>query len=229
MANPFQTSTQYITDTNSSSKIKYTTDPNAVLLLNPGELGFNFASGTLQVGTINPALPPKIIIDQNNSFINYLTSDLNTTVTNKVPTSATVRRELDKKADLTHSNQFTGMNEFPYLRVNDAAPSQENIAVTIKMLRDYLDGVSKDIKTTIAAGGNTSGVDGAAKVTKRFIFPEPIEMWDVQHDMHTRIVTMTIVDLLGNQQVAPYKHITDNRLQIYFSEPVAGEVTIVFN
>lgn len=124
-------------------RLKYANRPlyNPLNLL-PGELAYNYLDNTLYIGNldnINNPDPIKIIAG-NNSFINFLVNDISDSIPDKVPTSAAVALALSHKADLTHSNIFTGMNEYPYLKISTAAPSQQNITVTIKMLTEYIDG-----------------------------------------------------------------------------------------
>jgi hypothetical protein len=100
--------------------------------LEEGKLFFDFATKQLLIGnngnvesavSIDHLLTP--ILDQNESHKTLSSKDLYKVLLNKV--------------DLRHSNKFTGMNEFPYLKVSTAAPSQLDVVVTIRMLEDYLD------------------------------------------------------------------------------------------
>lgn len=235
MANPFETSTTYVTNTNNNTTIKYTNSPNSALSLGPGELGYNYATGNYMIGPLNPSNPNVILISQNNSFYEYLTADINLNVTNKVPTSRAVAIELDKKASIMHSNQFTGMNEFPYLRVIDAAPAQENIVVTIKMLREYLEG-TYDLSGVQVFPGVIEKIlkeklpeVSTPTIVKKFRFMSPIKTWDIEHNMNTDNFSIVILDTNNKQNEAPV-HIVDlNHIQVLFTAPVAGEATVTFN
>lgn len=230
MANPFTTSTTYVTDNTSTGKIKYTNSPSISLILNPGELGFNFASGVLSIGSPGASGATTTLIDQNNSFVNFLTSDISLNQNTKVPTARSVRQELDKKADLSHSNKFTGMNEFPYLRIIDAAPSQVNMTVTIKMLQDYLTGDSTNsgvLPVLIDAAVSKLDLSSGSK-TKKFIIRSPLKTWDIDHGMNSRSFTLSILDVDNNQHDAPYTIIDENRFQIHFSVAIAGEAVVIF-
>lgn len=225
MPNPFNsgntdpiTNTEYKTDTRNTTVIKYTNSPTYTPTLLPGELAYNYMSGTMFIGALNPSDSPKTLIANNNSFQNFLTTDINLNVSNKVPTSRSVRLELDKKADLTHSNQFVGMNEFPYLRIRDAAPAQLDIAVTIRMLEDYLVALGIDPSSTVAR-------------RKTYHFSVPLMEWVIDHNENTTAINVQVIDINGVENFAPVTYVTVNNLNntitINFTTPVAGDAYLV--
>lgn len=235
MPNPFNsgntdpiTNTEYQSDIRNTTVIKYTNSPTYTPTLLPGELAYNYMSGTMFIGALNPSDNPKTLIANNNSFQNFLTTDINLNVSNKVPTSRSVRLELDKKADLTHSNQFVGMNEFPYLRIRDAAPAQLDIAVTIRMLEDWMLGDGGNINNSIINDLIDQKLVQFPKITFReYSFLDPLLIWNISHEFNTINLDLTITDENGIEQKAPYNK-TNNSIQIVFSTPVAGKVRVVF-
>jgi hypothetical protein len=229
MANPFETSTTYVTNTNSTSTVKFTSSPGTVLTLKPGELGFSYATGNFMIGPLNPSDPNTILISANNSFFENVTSDINYNITTKVPTSRSVAIALDKKADLTHSNQFTGMNEFPYLRIIDSAPAQENIAVTIKMIRDYLEGTSDRMGVIDQILADKLPKISTPSIIKRFKFNIPLLHWEINHDMKTTDFTFIVLDQDEIQNEAPFTIVDENTFIINFTAPMVGEASVTFH
>lgn len=234
MANPFisnsstPTQTEYQSDIRNTTVIKYTNSPTYIPTLLPGELAYNYMSGTMLIGALNPSDSPKTLIGNNNSFQNFLTTDVNLNISNKVPTSRSVRLELDKKADLTHSNQFTGMNEFPYLRIRDAAPAQLDIAVTIRMLEDWMLGDGGDINKSIINDLLNQKLENITQITFReYNFPVPLLTWDINHNFNTLNLDLTIIDSNNVENKAPYTK-TNNSVQIVFTTPIAGKARIIF-
>jgi len=233
MANPFSSSTTIntavVTPTSttptSSLKLSYTNSPIVNTKLSTGELLYNYYNNILYLGAYNASDPNIKLIDFNNTFVRFLTPEINENISDKVPTSRAVRLELNKKADLTHSNQFTGMNEFPYLRILDAAPAQQNIAVTIRMLKDYIEGTEGVIKKLIedyAPSGSTKSV------YKEYKFPIPILDWTISHSENTEFFSTNIIDSNGQQHDAPLEIINKNNFIIHFNNPVSGILQVTY-
>jgi len=238
MANPFaSTSTTTATPINSSTDalmgetVPYTNNPIFNIKLKPGQFGIHYPTKTVYIGAYNPSDSNIPIISNENSFVQFLTGAVDENVSNKVPTSRAVRLELNKKADLTYSNQFTGMNEFPYLRVVDAAPSQLDIAVTIRMLKDYIEGeysaINKLIEEAVAKlpGG---GGSGSNSIFVKYVFNTPILEWDIKHKYNTISFSFIIKDNNNIQHEAPYDIINSNNFIIRFNEPISGTLLVTY-
>jgi len=231
MANPFSSSTVINTatvtptSTTSSLKLAYTNSPVINTKLSTGELLYNYYNNILYLGAYNTNDPNIKLIDFNNALVKFLTPDISETISDKVPTARAVRLELNKKADLTYSNRFTGMNEFPYLNVIDAAPSQQNIAVTIKMLKDYIEGSRGVIRKLID--------DYAPTVTTKSVYKEykfltPNLNWKINHSKNTTFFSINIVDSDGQQHDAPLEIIDKNNFIIHFNTPISGTLQVTF-
>lgn len=233
MANPFSSSTTIntavVTPTSTtptpSLKLSYTNSPIVNTKLSTGELLYNYYNNILYLGSYNASDPNIKLIDFNNTFVRFLTPDINETITDKVPTSRAVKLELNKKADLTHSNQFTGMNEFPYLRILEAAPSQQDIAVTIRMLKDYIEGSEGVIKKLI---DNYAPTVTTKSIYKEYKFPIPITDWKVSHSENTTFLSTYILDSEGQEHDAPLEIINKNNFIIHFNTPVSGTLQVTF-
>lgn len=238
MANPFSTSTTINNSSNQPTtsgfgRIPFITSPLQTLVLGPGEIGYDYVTETAYVGALNnnPNIP---IVSKQNSLINFLCYDVSETVSNMAPTARAVRLELNKKADLTYSNRFTGMNEFPYLSILESPPSQQDVVVTIRMLRGYIEGSSNIIKKMIddeisaaaLAGTKTDGI--SASIVRKYRFPTPILNWHVTYSDKATSFSYEVMDLDGIIHEAPYTIIDSNNFTVNFNEAIAGTLRVTY-
>jgi hypothetical protein len=207
----------YIEDVTPVTIIKYSNNPEySPWNLLRGELSYNYESNTLMIGNlINPgANKPVTIFTGTNDFANLLISAVSVAVTDKAPTSASVAYALNQKADLTHSNKFTGINEFPYLDISTCAPIQENMPVTIKMLLDHLGGENARILSI--------------QLFNNYLEPDQSKIL-VQHSSgFPNFEVVSITDTSGDKHVAPVEVIDQDSFIINFSTPTAVEVKVMF-
>ena len=208
--------TEYITSLNLIPPLDPPSpDPNLNLLVittdqGLASLSYNFTSNSLIATTLDNQ-SSSTIFSGPSTFASFLTSSVTLTVTDKAPSSAAVAFELNKKADLTHSNIFTNMNEFPYLRIADSAPSQRNLPVTIRMLREY-------VQETLAELGLIQNVS----VGLYQFLDEALEEVIVQHNKHT--VNFEVIEILeaetDAQHIVPITVLDDNSFKLNFSYPI---------
>jgi hypothetical protein len=224
-----------------TSKIKFSNTSNYTQALDPGELGFNYYDNTLYIGNINPSNNPLILMAGNlaNIVESYMTDIVDSTLTNKLPTASAIYKILLHKVDLHHSNKFTGMNQFPYLRISTCAPAQKDVAVTIRMLEDYLIGngqngspYEKGILTDpaspiiddIAAAVSTNL---SRTVSHTYPFTNQ-QVFIINHNMHTGNLSYVIRDLNNDINIAPVEIIDSNNIRINLSFHMSGTVEITF-
>ena len=182
-------------------RIKVSTDinyiPNNLLL---GELAYGFDDNTLFIGSPDSNLPTVIISDNkiNNLIATYFDDHL----------TAHISSLLTTKADLTHSNVFIGMNEFPYLHVSDSAPAQRNLPVTIRMVKEFM-------QETLASLGLLQNVT----VGIYQFLDEPLKEIVIQHNKHT--LNFDVVEVLeaetNNYHKPEIETLDDNSFKLIFS------------
>jgi hypothetical protein len=234
MANPFSTST---TINNSSTqpttsgfgRVPFITSPLQTLIIGPGEIGYDYVTETAYIGSLNntPNIP---IVSKQNSLINFLCHDVSETISNMAPSARAVRLELNKKADLTFSNRFTGMNEFPYLNILEAPPSQQDVVVTIRMLKGYIEGSSNVIKKMIIDEISATVLNGTNTnfIVRKYKFPNPSLTWLVTYSDNATSFSYEIMDLNGIVHDAPYTIIDKNNFTVDFNEATAGTLRVTY-
>jgi hypothetical protein len=126
-------------------------DPTPTVL-EEGKLFFDFTNNQLLIGTGGG-------VRYATNIDHLLSSVLDQNEEHKTLSSKALYKILLNKVDLRHSNKFTGMNEFPYLKISTSAPSQKDIVVTIRMLEDYLSGLD------LSGGGGGSNYTLPAATT----------------------------------------------------------------
>lgn len=206
-----------------SKVIQTTSISDKVAPLYPGELGYSYKSKTLFIGPdygdANNVIS-LLTLDTNssnasqtisNNPLSIIIQSIAADLTDKVPSARAIAQQLLKKASLDGGNEFTGSNFVPDVDILNTPYTLGKLIVNVNSIKNYIDTKMQNIP-----------------YSNRFMFNEPLILWEIVHNRNTIHYTLAIYNLAGQKMVAPVETINSNTIRIYLSVPTAGYVDMVF-